>query len=278
MTNRRARRPSGRREGAGAPSSASSGPASGWTAPAAAAAAAAASRDARGRASRARRSDFGFPVFNGLFHICKHAPRSRRRFVSFREKRKPRRRRSREDGNARQGRRRARASSCEARRLEARASVRRFGRRDALGARARRGHSTRSASQSSRRSPEVSREGAFVPSRRSRRGSWSRRGCRTCARRARAWAGARRRGSWWRRGTCWGGDVGGCRGRAGARVNWRHHREPCRCFHVPSQFSTAGPRKPKLLFLSSRVVASHSRRRSAGGRAQRPTRAGDGRA
>jgi len=172
--------------------------------------------------------------------------------------------------------RRARASSRETR-LEARASVRRFGRRDALGARARRGHSTRSASQSSRRSPEVSREGAFVPSRRSRRGSWSRRGCRTCARRARAWAGARRRGSWWRRGTCWGEDVGGCRGRAGARVNWRHHREPCRCFRVPASFPRQD-RENRNFFSFLRASWLLTRGGAAPGRAQRPTRAGDGRA
>ena len=162
--------------------------------------------------ARAQRSDFGFPA------KCV----SNRDAASYRSERNE----SHDDDvrvRTETPGRRARASSREAR-LEARASVRRFGRRDALGARARRGHSTRSASQSSRRSPEVSREGAFVPSRRSRRGSWSRRGCRTCARRARAWAGARRRGSWWRRGTYWGEDVGGCRGRAGARVNWRHHR------------------------------------------------------
>lgn len=217
MTNRRARRPSGRRGGAGAPSSASWGSAAGWTAPAAPAAPVA-SRNARGTASRARRCQ------SSVFWKAKKKtlPSIDTRRLSSRSERNE----SHDDDvrvRTETPGRRARASSREAR-LEARTSVRRFGRRDALGARARRGHSTRSASQSSRRSPEVSREGAFVPSRRSRRGSWSRRGCRTCARRARAWAGARRRGSWWRRGTCWGEDVGGCRGRAGARVNWRHHR------------------------------------------------------
>lgn len=58
-------------------------------------------------------------------------------------------------------------------------------------------------------SGEFSGKGGFVPSPRSRRGSWSRRGFRTCARRARARAGARRRGRWSLRWTCSSGGCGG---------------------------------------------------------------------